>query len=206
MEDSESENLCAHLSGSVGKMATDEFYKEFNLEGSTVFAKFYFKEMMQIYHLPGMELWPKVMPSVSCTSKKQGRPPPQIYLSLVCFWPPGATSLKPAPIKNRIKLAHGKAHEMLCSCFDSEEDHKCIKVAMANYPTIAIFMSQVAMEDMKRHRKNKHLRKSILDVKDTSSLHCLAAVNYFQVGTNTQVLWLSTTLEEPPVDSMHVTW
>lgn len=48
--------------------------------------------------------------------------------------------------------------------------------------------------------------KSIFDVKDTSSLHCLAAVNYFQDDTKTQVLWLATTLEAPPVDSIHVVW
>jgi hypothetical protein len=43
-------------------------------------------------------------------------------------------------------------------------------------------------------------------VKDASSLHCLAAVNYYQVGTRTVVLWLSTTLKAPPVDSRNVTW
>jgi hypothetical protein len=59
---------------------------------------------------------------------------------------------------------------------------------------------------MKRHHNKQLLRKSILDVKDASSLHCLAAVNYFQVGTRTVVLWLSTTLEAPPVDSRNVTW
>jgi hypothetical protein len=108
MGDSESEKLCARLTESVGDRPVDVFYKEFNLERPTVFAEFYFKEMMQIYHLPGMELWPKVMPSVSRTSKKQGRPPPQIYLSLVCFRPPGASSFNAAPAsisKHRVKLA-----------------------------------------------------------------------------------------------------
>ena len=84
MGDSESEKLCAHLTESVGDRPVDVFYKEFNLERPTVFAKFYFKEMMQIYHLPGMELWPKFLSS----AKQQGIHPPKFYLSLVCFGPP----------------------------------------------------------------------------------------------------------------------
>ena len=89
----------------------------------------------------------------------------------------------------------------------TDSAHSRIKVAMDNYPTIAIFMCQSVQHELKRNRgKNKQVCKSILDVKDPSSLHCLAAVNYYQVGTETVVLWLSTTLEEPPVDSIHVTW
>jgi hypothetical protein len=93
---------------------------------------------------------------------------------------------------------------MLLSSFDSKEDHDCIDVAMNNFPTIAIFMTQAGDQDVKR--KPRRHRKSILDVKDTSLLHCLAAANYFQDGTHTQVIWLSTTLEAPPVDSIHVIW
>jgi hypothetical protein len=102
---------------------------------------------------------------------------------------------------------------MVSSCFETEEDHKCIKVAMDNYyPSIAIFMCPVVdpKQEMKRQRGNNkkdQVCKSILDVKEPSSLHCLAAVNYHQVGQKTVVLWLSTTLEEPPIDSIqHVTW
>jgi len=53
MEASEREKLCARLTGSVGDRPVDTFYQEFRLEAPTVFAKFYFKEMMQIYHFPG---------------------------------------------------------------------------------------------------------------------------------------------------------
>jgi hypothetical protein len=68
-------------------------------------------------------------------------------------------------------------------------------------------MCQSVQHELKRNRgKNKQVRKSILDVKDPSSLHCLAAVNYYQVGDKTHVLWLSTTRKKPPVDSIHVTW
>jgi hypothetical protein len=63
MGDSESEKLCARLTGSVANKSANEFYQEFNLQKGTVFSEFYFKEMMQIYHFPGMELWPKVITS-----------------------------------------------------------------------------------------------------------------------------------------------
>jgi hypothetical protein len=132
------------------------------------------------------------------------------------LWPPGASSFNAAPAsisKHRVKLAHTKARDMVSSCFETEEDHKCIKVAMDNYyPSIAIFMCPVVdpKQEMKRQRGNNkkdQVCKSILDVKEPSSLHCLAAVNYHQVGQKTVVLWLSTTLEEPPIDSIqHVTW
>ena len=214
MGGSESEKLCARLTESVGDRPVDVFYQEFNLQKPTVFAEFYLKEMMQIYHLAGMEDWLKLMNSRAATNKQGSKSPPKMYLSLVCFRPPGASSFNAAPasIKKKVKLAHTKARDMVSSCFETKEDHKCINVAMYNYPTIAIFMCQVVdqKQELKRHRGNKknedQVRKSILDVKDSSSLHCLAAVNYYQVGDKTVVLWLSTTLEEPPVDSIHVTW
>jgi hypothetical protein len=209
MGDSEIEKLCARLTESVGDRPVDVFYKEFNLERPTVFAEFYFKEMMQIYHFSGMQDWPKLMNAHAPTNKQGSKSPPKMYLSLVCFRPPGASSFNAAPasIKKKVKLAHTKARDMVSSCFETEEDHLCIKVAMDNYPTIAIFMCQSVQHELKRNRgKNKQVRKSILDVKDPSSLHCLAAVNYYQVGDKTHVLWLSTTREKPPVDSIHVTW
>ena len=212
MEAREREKLCARLIGSVGDRPADTFYQEFNLETPTVFAEFYFKEMMEIYHFPGMEGWPIVMDRPS-SMKKQVRLPPKIYLSLVVFKPPGAVpSSKGAStlIKSRVELALTKARDMVSSCFNSKEDHHCIKVAMDKYPTIAIFMCQVLdqTQEVKRKRKTKNdqIRKSILDVKDASSLHCLAAVNYFTVGQKTVVLWLATTLQKPPVHSIHVTW
>ena len=116
MGDSESEKLCARLTESVGDRPVDVFYKEFNLEKGTVFAEFYVKEMMQIYHLPGMETWPESM-NRHCTTNNQGsRPPPKYYMSLVCFWPPGAVfafKAAPASIKHRIQLALMKAHDMV---------------------------------------------------------------------------------------------
>ena len=59
MGEVENDVLCAHLTGVVGNKAADEFYQEFNLT-STSFAEYYFKEMTTIFHLPGMEDWPKL--------------------------------------------------------------------------------------------------------------------------------------------------
>ena len=95
---------------------------------------------------------------------------------------------------------------MLWSCFQSEEDHESIDLAMANFPTIAIFMSQVHKEEKKK--KLKKQPKSIFDVKDgnLSKVQCLAAVCYHCFEQHTQVLWLSTTIQKPPVESIHVVW
>jgi hypothetical protein len=111
------------------------------------------------------------------------------------------TSSQPPSIRKRVSTAHAKAHHMLCSSFESEEDHKCIDVAMDNFPMIAIFMAQIHDQDFKKKKNKKHHR-SMFDMKDTSQLQCLAAVNYFRDGTQTQVLWLATTLEAPPIESM----
>ena len=201
MEDTLIEKLCARLTGTVANKPADEFYQEFNLISSSL-SEYYFKEMKEIFDLPGMEYWPQL---ITPKGTKEKDIPPPMYLSLVCFLPPAASSLHNSPNRKWVDIAHSKARDVICSSFDSEADHKCIKVAMANYPTIAIFMAQVPDQNLKK-KKNKNQRKSILDVKDTSKLHCLAAVNYFQDGTHTQVLWLATTPEAPPVDSIHVTW
>ena len=84
MGDSESEKLCARLTGTVANKAADEFYDEYNLERKAVFAEFFFRDMMQIYHLPGMELWPKFLTGGS-GAQQQGGPPPKFYMSLVVF-------------------------------------------------------------------------------------------------------------------------
>ena len=97
MDDSESEMLNDRLTGIVGERPADEFYHEFNLERPTVFAEFYFKEMMQICHLSGMQDWPKLMNACTPTNKQGSKSPPKMYLSLVCFRPPGASSFNTAP-------------------------------------------------------------------------------------------------------------
>ena len=173
MEDAESEKLCACLTRTVANKPADEFYQEFNLISSSL-SEYYFKEMKEDTSSPGMELWPKLM---TLDSTKESHRSPPIYLSLVCFLGP-STLLPNSPNYKKVDIAHTKAREMLHSSFSSKEDHKCIDVAMDNFPMIAIFMAQVHDHDFKK-KKNKKQHKSRFDVKDTSSLHCLAAVNYF---------------------------
>jgi chemotaxis response regulator CheB len=81
-----------------------------------------------------------------------------------------------------ISIAHAKASEMLKSSFQSEEDHESIDLAMAKFPTMIIFMSHVGKQEKKKKPKN-HSR-SIFDVMDTksSTIECLAAVNYYHFG------------------------
>jgi hypothetical protein len=82
MAEEESEVLCAHLTGVVGNKAGKEFYEEFNLV-STSFAEYYFKDMTKIFHLRGMEDWPKV---------NQPDDSPPMYFSLVLFNSPDKSS------------------------------------------------------------------------------------------------------------------
>ena len=88
---------------------------------------------------------------------------------------------------------------MVQDCFLLEEDHESICVAMENYPTMAIFMSRDDRVDTNKRKRarnsNNEKGKSILNTKDAS---CLAAVNYFREGTNTQVLWFATTRGKNP--------
>jgi hypothetical protein len=107
MEDTESEELCAHLTRTVANKPADEFYQEFNLISSSL-SEYYFKEMKEIFHLPGMELWPKLM---TLDSTKESHRSPPIYLSLVCFLGP-STLLPNSPNYKRVDIAHTKAHEM----------------------------------------------------------------------------------------------
>ena len=100
MGDSESEKLCARLTGSVGSRAATELYQELNLDKGTVFSEFFFKEMMKIFHYPGMEEWPKVLSSDNAeTNKSQGKQSASFHMSLVCFQPPSSTKEKPGLIK-----------------------------------------------------------------------------------------------------------
>jgi hypothetical protein len=150
MEVVESKVLCAPLSkGPVAKMPADKFYNEFNLHG-TCFAEYYFKEMQGIFHFPAVDDWPKML-SYSGPNKDT-RPP--ISLSLVCFMPPNCGSPQSQVLQDRVALAHEKAREMVCASFSESDDHTSIHVAMNNYPTIALFMTQVHDTDIKKKPKN----------------------------------------------------
>jgi hypothetical protein len=45
-----------------------------------------------------------------------------------------------------------------------------------------------------------------MSIFDYETKSCLAVLNYFRDEKQTQVLWLATTLFEPPKESIHVTW
>ena len=184
MEHLESKELCAHLTGNIGRVSADTFYKMFNLI-STHYSEFYFRDMLEIFHLEGMDQWLEMYRDPGVKQQPEEQSP--IFFSLVCFQPPTpATSLQKLATDSRIAAAHAKASAMVCSTFESKEDHDAINVAMSNFLTMAIFMSQISRKD--RKKKSKNSGKSIFDVKDLSVVHCLAAVNYFRQGTHTQVL------------------
>jgi hypothetical protein len=41
-------------------LSPQEFYKQFKLINST-YSEFHFKDLVEIFHLPGMEKWPNMM-------------------------------------------------------------------------------------------------------------------------------------------------
>jgi hypothetical protein len=195
MDDALSEKLCARLTGTIAKKSADNFYKDFLLHNNSI-CEYHFNEMKQIVSFPAMDEWRKTLVTGENTKEQS-----DILLSLVCFQKADVPSPQRLPTK-RLVTAHDKACHLFHTTFHSEADNKCIDVAMSNFPTMAIFMAREA--DVK---KRKNQRKSVLDVRDTDKqLHCLAAVNYFREGQHTQVLWLATTMEEPPEDSIHVMW
>ena len=59
MDHQDSKELCARLTGNVGRLSADIFYQQFNLIG-TQFSEFYFSEMLEIFHLVGMDHWPEM--------------------------------------------------------------------------------------------------------------------------------------------------
>ena len=56
MEHLESKDLCARLTGNVGRVSADTFYDMFNLIG-THYSEFYSRDMLEIFHLEGMDQW-----------------------------------------------------------------------------------------------------------------------------------------------------
>jgi hypothetical protein len=170
----------------------DDVYKKLNLVDSG-FSEFYFKEMVDIVNVPGMDQWPTTLETFST----------KFLFSLVCFSPPnakGSSQLRPLM---RHQLAHQLSLGMLNHCFPEKNDRSSIKIAMDNFPSIAIFMSPLRGLKQKKRNQKFHKTKSILDYECTS---CLAVLNYFRDEKQTQVLWLATTLLEPPQESIHVTW
>jgi hypothetical protein len=181
MNISKTEYPCARLSPDV--------YKKLNLV-DTGFSEFHFNKMKEMKNLPGMDLWPRTIEGVQT----------KFLFSLVCFLPPTASTSSQRQSMHH-SLAHKLSVDMLHLCFPEKDDHSSINTAMNNFPCIAIFM---ALKDKKSRKRKLPKTKSIFDYSETCC--CLAVANYFQHKQQTQVLWLATTLVEPPPESIHVMW
>ena len=151
MEWLQSGNLCARLTADVSSLSPEEFYEKFNLINSN-YSEFHFKEMLEIFNLPGMDQWPKTMEETT----------PDLQLRLICFFPPSVPApSRPSPNEKRIAIAHSLASDMIHSCFESKEDHESINAVMAIFPTLAIFMSAVVEQGKKKKAFKKTKLKSI---------------------------------------------
>ena len=132
------ESLFARLSSEV--------YDRLNLRNCS-YSEFFFKEMSTIFELEGMERWPMVT-----DAKERNRP--QLLFSLVCFSP-----LKECPDEGqesmKISKAHSLALDMFVNCFESDDDHRSIELAMDICPTVAIFMCPVSGKKNKKQDKKK---------------------------------------------------
>ena len=69
MEGTVGEKLFAGLMGTVGTKSADEFYNEFTLT-DTSYSEYHFKEMKEIFHLPGMDKWIMVDKMVNGTKEE----------------------------------------------------------------------------------------------------------------------------------------
>jgi hypothetical protein len=95
------------------------------------------------------------------------------------------------------------ALEMFCSSFQEKEDHDSIKAAMDSFPTVGIYMYVIAGKK-KQGKKKQPKARTIFKYQGVS---CVCALNFFRDSAqHTQVLWLATTLEAPPVTSIHSIW
>jgi hypothetical protein len=79
----ESGKLCVSFTADVLKMFSEIFYNKFNLIGTNVYSEFYFKELMEIFHLPGMDQWPDMVSNAQVAKEEDSSP--KICFSLVCF-------------------------------------------------------------------------------------------------------------------------
>ena len=204
MDHCDSKKLCARLTGNVGRLSADSFYQKFNLIG-THFSEFYFSEMLEIFHLEGMDQWPE-MHRDHLVNQQLEELSPAIHFSLVCFQPPiHATLSRQSTTDSRIAAAHAKASVMVHSTFVNQTRlhcHSCGNVQLPNHGHFHVTDRQERTEEkIKDSGQEEYLRRERL-----SAVHCLSAVNYFREGTHTHVLWLATTVKAPPINSIHVMW
>ena len=79
------EKLCARLTGTVGTKSADEFYNKFTLT-DTSYSEYHFKEMKEIFNLPGMDKWIMLHKTITSTKEEgDSSSSSPIYFSLICF-------------------------------------------------------------------------------------------------------------------------
>ena len=180
------EVLYARLADDVNKkLNPDEFH----------FSEFYFNEMVDMFKLPGMDQWPKTLE----TSLNK------FLFSLVSFYSPNRKVSSKLSPSTRHEKAHQLSLGMLHHCFPEKKDRSSITTAMDNFPSLAIFMAPLVSSKQKKINQ-KPRKTKITSIFDHESTSYLAVLNYFREEKQTQVLWLATTLLEPPEESIHVTW
>jgi hypothetical protein len=70
MDYHESKNRCARLTGDVCSTSVESFYNKFNLI-DTPYLEFFFKDMLEIYHLEGMDQWPAMCIHPQATKEQE---------------------------------------------------------------------------------------------------------------------------------------
>jgi hypothetical protein len=113
-----------HLTNTIGNYGSvEEFYNSFNL-ADTEHVTISFTDMQEICFMDGMDQWPKLInPNDSI----------QFSFFLHSFLPSG---------KEHFPSLFEKVENLFFSLFVSEEDHEAVQAAMANMPTMALFMSK----------------------------------------------------------------
>ena len=130
MSTSQSMSLAYHqLTNTIGNHGSvEEFYNVFILV-DTDYAHFSFTDMQEICFIDGMDRWPKLINPkdlIQCT------------FLLVSFLPSA---------KEHYSSLFEKVEDLFFSLFVSQEDHDAVQTAMANMPTMALFMSKSSKDD-----------------------------------------------------------
>jgi hypothetical protein len=171
-----------------------EVYNWLNLI-NRLYSEFFFREMTNILNLLGMERWPM-------TEAGETNHSPLLF-SMVIFSPLTRDIPEQVPSRSEITRTHTLALEMFHISFECNEDHNSIEAVMHSFPTVGIYMCVIG--DKKKQGKKKRPKARIIFEYQSSS--CVCALNFFRDSAlHTQVLWLATTLEAPPVASIHSIW
>ena len=92
---------------------------------------------------------------------------------------------------NQIRKLYGKF-------FKSSDDKLAIEEALKSLPSFAIFA---------RFTKDSNTGQGLFDsASKSNSAHCLSAVMFFSDKQHSVMLWLATTNENAPTESIHFKW